>query len=65
MPVEWHYYLVAPDSGHRVSLAFMMEGPMVERLNQSDRQLVESIELIQSLAQPAETATRPADASTK
>ena len=63
--MEWHYYLVAPDSGHRVSLAFMMEGPMVNRLNQADRQLVESVELIHPPTQPTETAARPADANTK
>jgi hypothetical protein len=61
LPVEWHYFLVAPDSGHRVSLAFMMEGPMVARLNQADRQFVEAIELIQSPPKSEQTALRPAE----
>lgn len=65
LPVEWHYFLVAPDAGHRVSLAFMMEGPMTARLNQADRRLVETIELIQAPAQQAETAKLPSDAAAR
>jgi hypothetical protein len=45
VPVEWHYYLVAPESGDRVSLAFTLEKPMVERIGGADRVLVESLEL--------------------
>ncbi len=64
-PVEWHYYLVAPDSGHRISLAFMIEGSMAPRLNQADRRFVEAIELIPSPAQSDQTAARPAETATK
>ena len=32
LPVEWHYYLAAPDSGPRVSVAVTIEKPMVERV---------------------------------
>jgi hypothetical protein len=45
LPVEWHYYLVAPESGHRVSIAVTIEKPMIERVAGADRQLVESLEL--------------------
>jgi hypothetical protein len=45
VPVEWHYYLVAPDSGHRVSAAVTIEKPMVERVAGADRELVESLQL--------------------
>jgi hypothetical protein len=45
LPVEWHYYLVAPESGHRVSIAVTIEKPMVERLGHADRDLAESLEL--------------------
>ncbi|MEX0641229.1 MAG: hypothetical protein WD468_00930 [Pirellulales bacterium] len=65
LPVEWHYFLVAPDSGHRISLAFMMEGSIADRLNQADRRLVEAVELIQPPTQPAETAAQPAETTTK
>lgn len=65
VPVEWHYYLVAPQSGHRVSLAFMTELSMADRLQQADRRLVESIELIEPPVAPADTASRPTAAATK
>ena len=45
VPVEWHYYLVAPESGPRVSVAVTIEGPMVERLAGADRTLVNGIQL--------------------
>jgi hypothetical protein len=45
VPVEWHHYLVAPLSGHRVSIGVTIEKPMVERLGGADRDLVESLEL--------------------
>ncbi len=45
VPVEWHYYLVAPESGHRVSAAVTIEKPMVDRAQGADRVLVESLEL--------------------
>ncbi len=37
MPVEWHHFLIARDSGHRVSVAVTIEGPMVRarRLSRS------------------------------
>ncbi|MEX0612970.1 MAG: hypothetical protein WD738_21470 [Pirellulales bacterium] len=57
VPVEWHYYLVAPESGHRVSIAVTIEKPMVERLANIDRELVESVELFPKM--PAtQTAAR-------
>ncbi len=45
VPVEWHHYLVAPEGGHRVSVAVTIEKPMVDRVAHTDRQLVESLEL--------------------
>jgi hypothetical protein len=49
VPVEWHYYLVAPESGHRVSAAVTIEKPMVDRVAGADRELVESLELFPQL----------------
>jgi hypothetical protein len=46
VPVEWHYYLVAPESGSRVSLAFTIDGQMVDRLAGADRSLVNALELV-------------------
>jgi hypothetical protein len=58
VPVEWHYYLVAPESGHRVSAAVTIEKTMVERLAGADRDLVESLELFPRMpvAQTADNA---------
>ena len=65
MPVEWHYYLVAPEAGHRISLAFTIEGSKVDRLAQTDRRLVETLQLITPPMPPAQTAARPAEQSAK
>ncbi len=46
VPVEWHYYLVAPESGNRVSIAVTIQGDMVQRLAAADRQLVNAVELL-------------------
>jgi hypothetical protein len=46
VPVEWHYYLVAPESGNRVSVAFTIDGEMVNRLGSADRALVNALELV-------------------
>lgn len=58
VPVEWHYYLVAPESGPRVSVAVTIEKPMLERVAGADRELVESIQLFPAMA-PAQTAAQP------
>jgi len=46
VPVEWHYYLVAPEAGHRVSLALTMEEPDAQRLGETDQNLVDTLELV-------------------
>jgi hypothetical protein len=46
VPVEWRYYLVAPESGNRVSVAVTIDGQMVERLASADRALVNAIQLV-------------------
>jgi hypothetical protein len=55
VPVEWHYYLVARESGHRISAAVTIEGPMVERISDIDRQLIQGLELF-----PPQPATQAA-----
>ena len=57
LPVEWHYYLVAREGGHRLSAAVTMNGPMVERLAGVDRALIERLELFPPMP-AAETAGR-------
>ena len=57
VPIEWHYYLVAPDSGNRVSVAVTIEGEMVSRLAAADRTLVNAVELLPT-APSVETAIK-------
>jgi hypothetical protein len=57
VPLEWHYYLVAPESGPRVSVAVTIQGEMVERLAAADRNLVNAIELLPG-GKAAETAAK-------
>ena len=45
VPIEWRYYLVAEDTGHRISVATTIEGAKATQLGQTDRQLVEALEL--------------------
>lgn len=59
LPVEWHYYLLAPESGNRVSISVTIEKPMLERVAGSDRELVESLQLFPPMP-TAQTAEQPA-----
>jgi hypothetical protein len=45
VPVEWHYYLGAPESGDRVSAAVTLEKPMVDRVGKADAELFQTIQL--------------------
>lgn len=59
VPIEWHYYLVAPETGNRVSLAVTIQGEMVERLAAADRTLVNAVEIVPTRG-ATETAVRAA-----
>jgi len=61
--IEWHYYLVAQQSGHRISLTVTTEAPMLERLGMTDHALVEAMELYQPT--PPKTAAQTPAAVTK
>lgn len=63
VPVEWHYYLLAPESGERVSAAITLEKPMVDRVGQADRELIESLEIFPRA--PVQTAAQPTKSQTK
>ena len=64
LPVEWHYYLAAPESGNRVSAAVTIEKPMLDRVAGADRELVESLQLFPARA-PAKTAEQPSTTTVK
>ena len=40
LPIQWTYYHLFDDKGHRTSLVFTIEGKLVERFAQIDRELV-------------------------
>jgi hypothetical protein len=62
VPVEWHYFLLAPESGDRVSVAITLEKPMVDRIGKADRELVETVELFPRMP-AAQTAAKNRPAS--
>jgi hypothetical protein len=64
LPVEWHYYLVAPESGHRISVAVTIEKPMLERVATADRDLVESLQLFPPMP-PTQTAAKSTSETVK
>ena len=50
VPIEWRYYLIAAPNKPRVSLAFTIEQSQLETFNDADRQLVDTLELLESPA---------------
>jgi hypothetical protein len=40
LPIQWTYYHLFDDKGHRASLVFTIEGKLVERFAQIDRELI-------------------------
>ena len=64
LPVEWHYYLLAPESGNRVSAAVTIEKQMLERVGNADHELIESLQLFPATP-AAQTAEKPAAATVK
>jgi hypothetical protein len=64
LPVEWHYYLVAPESGNRASIAVTIEKQMLERVGKADAELVESLQLFPPLP-PVKTAEQPTGTAAK
>lgn len=63
VPVEWHYYLVAPETGSRVSVVVTIDGHMVERLGAADRQLVNAIQLVPESSRVARQPAEPVERS--
>jgi len=50
MAIEWRYYLVAAPGKPRVSLAFTIEQSQLETFQDADRQLVDTLELLETPA---------------
>ncbi len=56
VPIEWRYYLVSSPGLPRVSLGITIEQAQLEQFNDADRQIVDSIELLEKT--PAKTAKK-------
>jgi len=48
MPIQWNYYLIMDRHGHQTTLAFSVAVELVERFNEADRKLVESLRFIET-----------------
>jgi hypothetical protein len=68
LPIQWTYYHLFDDKGHRASLVFTIEGSLVERFAQIDRELISGFHFLPdklptpAQADSADSATRPTDA---
>ena len=61
IPFEWRYYLLSADSLNRASMAFTIEQSKIKQFDDSDRSLVESVELLPTTA----TAKKKSEMATK
>jgi hypothetical protein len=56
LPIIWHYYLVADQDGHQIAFAFTLEEGLVQRFDEADRALVDSVGFLEL---PVASASRP------
>jgi len=73
LPIQWTYYHLSDDAGNRAALVFTIEGNLVERFAQIDRELIAAFRF-QAGKQPTpaeskgpelKSAARPDDSSTQ
>ena len=57
LPIEWHYYLVANRNGRQVVLAFTMQQSLVERLADTDQEIVGNLEILEPTPKAAAVPT--------
>jgi hypothetical protein len=56
LPIQWTYYLFSTRDGNRLSVAFSVEQPLVERFGNADREFLRSLEIA-----PPQTASGSRD----
>ena len=56
LPIQWTYYHVSDDAGNRLAFVFTIEGSLVERYAQIDRELVAALRFIDKKPTPADPA---------
>ncbi len=57
VPIEWRYYLIASPGLPRVSLAITIEQSQLEQFDDADRQMVDSLELLEKVSATASKQT--------
>jgi hypothetical protein len=62
LPIQWTYYHLTDDKGHRASLVFTIEGNLVERFAQIDRELISGFRFLPD-KQPTPALNAPEEAS--
>ena len=63
VPVEWRYYLIWSPDLPRVSLAFTLEQKRLEEFADADRQIIDSLELVEPVVE--KSAVRPQAAASR
>ena len=53
VPIEWRYYLIASPGLPRVTLAVTIEKAQLEQFDDADRQMVDSLELLEKVSATA------------
>jgi hypothetical protein len=73
IPIQWTYYHLSDDVGNRAALVFTIEGDLVERFAQIDRELIAAFRFTADRKQPTpakgkgpelESAAKPDDSAT-
>jgi hypothetical protein len=64
LPIQWTYYHAFDNKGHRASLVFTIEGNLVERFAQIDRELVSGFRFLPD-QQPTPALNAPQEAEKK
>ena len=71
LPIQWTYYHLSDEIGRRASLVFTIEGSLVERFAQIDRELISGFRFVEgkqptpALNSPAGSAAKPMDSKAK
>ncbi len=58
VPIEWRSYLISSPDLPRVSLSFTIEQSQLDQFNDADRQIVDSMELLQTAASTAKKSLK-------
>jgi hypothetical protein len=63
LPIQWTYYHLSDDTGHRASLVFTIESNLLERFASVDRELIANFEFIEGKQPTPAEATAESRAS--